>query len=61
MPNKVMIALVGRARSGKDTFYSILKSIKPDYVRLSFAAELKVLVAKTLDITVEELEAQMEN
>lgn len=52
-----MIVLIhGRKRSGKDTFASILKELKPELEIYSFAQPLKEITAKSFGITLKVLD-----
>lgn len=54
--SKILIAMIGRARSGKDTTCDIIRNLDPDFKRLAFADELKKMAAEALNITTEDLE-----
>lgn len=52
-----IIVLIGKARSGKDTFAKIAKELYPSTVRVAFADDIKDMYCKIKGITLEELEA----
>lgn len=53
-----LIALTGRAMSGKDTAFGFLRELEPRIVRVAFADPLKQDVAKLFNVEVGEIEAR---
>ena len=60
MLTKTLIAMVGRAKSGKDTAYELIKELYPEFERIAFADKLKQMTADTLEIPVENLATEKE-
>jgi len=58
--NKPVIILIGRSKSGKDTFIKYAKKEYSKIRRIAFADELKRLAAINLGISLEELENNKE-
>ncbi len=52
----MLIGLNGKLKSGKDTTFSIIKELRPEAERVSFAAKLKQSAAAALGIDLETLE-----
>ena len=52
----MLIGLNGRLKSGKDTTYAIIKELRPEAERVSFAGKLKEAAAASIGTTVEALE-----
>ncbi len=53
----MLLGLNGKLKSGKDTTFSIIKELRPEAKRVSFAAKLKQSAAAALGVDLETLEA----
>lgn len=52
----MLIGIAGKLKSGKDTTFNVIKELKPEAEKISFAAKLKESAAAVLDIDLESLE-----